>query len=98
MPLSDYDDNALSAELNRREQLRKETEEKLLVEKSVIIHKHVDALLELVPNHSRTSCSDDDPGNAGRCARCTLLQTQSNGCHDWAYDIVIAFTKRVDLL
>lgn len=35
----------------------------------------------LVPEHSRTSCSDDNLSNShdARCARCTLLKAQTDG-------------------
>lgn len=38
-----------------------------------ILVEHIDVLLTFVPEHSRTSCNDANPGNEGRCHRCSLL-------------------------
>lgn len=51
------------------------------------------ALLNLVA-HDRTSCSDEDWCNIGRCTRCTLLGAQREGWLDTDYVITVEVTKQ----
>ena len=43
-----------------------------------VIADNIDTLLLVVPEHERTSCSDEDPSNEGRCTRCNLLYIKEN--------------------
>lgn len=52
------------------EQIRSQRRQEL----AEAVVRNVDALLEIVPTHNRTSCSDKTHCNYGRCVRCTLIQ------------------------
>lgn len=52
-------------------------------------------LLTLVPEHSRTSCSDEDAGNYDRgCTRCQLLNIEEWNASD--YEVDISVSERTD--
>lgn len=66
----------------------------------LIYRKHLDTLLELCPEHDRTSCSDEDPCNWGRvkCRRCLLIAVKRdrfNSCPDLsAFEISLQIKQR----
>lgn len=47
----------------------------------------------LVPNHTRTSCSDANPTNVGRCDRCTMLEART-GVYGDEYEIEFHIRRR----
>lgn len=53
-------------------------ERNLLKIRAAVVHDNLDALLALVPNHSRGNCSDDNNFNNydNRCVRCCLIQAK----------------------
>jgi len=61
-----------------------------------LIVKHIDALLEIASVHSRTSCSDTNPGNSYKCGRCALLDIKRCGFvfSDMIVDVV--FNIQID--
>lgn len=73
--LAPFSNQALRDELKIREDARKakEAQRKLILDQIVVTN--LDLLLKFIPNHERTSCSDEQPRNAGRarCSRCVLL-------------------------
>jgi len=79
-------DEELSVESNKleNEKIRRDNIE---IEKwNDILEKHVKAvsdningLLACVPQHDRTSCSDENPNNTERCVRCDLLNIKNSG-------------------
>jgi hypothetical protein len=89
--LKDISDADLRAELSRREAERKaieeaEARERLQREDDAkqalfdLIRENRDVFLNLVPEHSRTSCSDERPQNPDRnCTRCALLVLLKEG-------------------
>jgi hypothetical protein len=102
--LRDISDADLRAELSRREAERKAIEEaerrdRLQKENAAkealfdLIRANRDVFLNLVPEHSRTSCSDDHPQNPDRnCTRCALLiLLRKEGWHD-PDDFQVQFT------
>lgn len=85
----------LAAEVNRRNAEARDTEAKRRKQFSQMLfttepkHTLIEALLILHPDHSRTSCSDDNLANAytdaercptGRCTRCVLMKAFKD---DW---------------
>jgi len=63
----------LTAELERRRKVEEDRINALRQAQADTHLAHIDGFLAVVTEHSRTSCSDDDPCNSGRCNRCTLL-------------------------
>jgi hypothetical protein len=92
--LSAYSFNDLRAELQRREDEEKERKREAWSKRIQFLTDHVDALLELISEHGRTSCSDDDPCNKGRCHRCTVLSAQKDHYWDSSYDVEISIVRR----
>ena len=90
-PLTEATDQELQAELDTlkaeikiRDDVRRAAKHKQAMEQASLVLKHVDALLELVPKHGPTSCSDEDPCNAERpCTRCQLLDVKSMEISSW---------------
>jgi hypothetical protein len=77
----------LRAEVQRRENEAKQQRNENLALRQALIVDHVDTLLQLVPEHGRTSCSDANPGNAAsdrnpRCNRCQLLRIKQDNYND----------------
>lgn len=57
--------------------------ESMKVIHSQFVVKHIDALLELVPDHDCTSCNDNNRRNVyENCTRCTLLEAKDMGYLD----------------
>lgn len=76
-------------ELLRQEECRKrDVQMKLAIQ-------HIDTLLDMTPDHDRTSCSDEKPDNYGsaRCNRCVLLFAKKNGYFQEDVQISISITK-----
>ncbi len=53
----------------------------------------ITSLKVLIPEHSRTSCSDKKPNNIGECNRCTVLGMESDGIWDDGYTLDISIEK-----
>jgi len=82
--LSNFTNQDLQDELKRRaeeaERLFNETRRK----QADFWLENIDALITLVPEHSRTSCSDSNISNEYRCTRCFLLCAKES--NSWDYD------------
>jgi hypothetical protein len=62
------------AELQRRIDTAAEV---AIAQREALYLEHIDALMAMIPDHSRTSCSDVNPCNADRhCYRCNLLHLE----------------------
>ena len=61
MALDEFTDKQLQEELARREELRKQQLREERKERAEFLSQHIDLLLLLMPEHSRTSCSDKNP-------------------------------------
>jgi len=85
--LKNISKKALLAELHRREELENKVEEERVARQRECWLNAVGTLLQLVPEHGRTSCSDDEPHNTGRCTRCDLLQVKRD--QYWPEDLVL---------
>lgn len=85
--LDAYTDKELLAEIERRKQAAKERWKAERRERATEIYELLPHLLAIEKNHGRTSCSDENPCNEGRCNRCTLLAAQ-RGCY-WDSDLEI---------
>jgi hypothetical protein len=73
-PLKDFSDETLVNELSRRVKIKEEIAREALIARQSLIYINVDMLLTLVPEHSRTSCSDKNHFNHYEdCVRCWLL-------------------------
>ena len=85
------------SELRKEAIAKEERIKELLVaqrfERAQNLLSHIDALLDLIPDHERTSCSDENPKNYGRCARCTLLSFKESGHWDEDYDLRLSLEK-----
>lgn len=78
----------LQREVREREELQRLLEERKEAQHRRNIVNFLDALLVLVPEHSRTSCSDESSnGNQyrARCTRCVILHAKADGL--WPSDI-----------
>ena len=72
--LERFTDEDLTKELERRAVIKKELAREALIKRQSLIYNNVDTLLELVPEHHRTSCSDTNHFNhCEDCAACWLL-------------------------
>ncbi len=92
--LSKVAQDDLLAELKRRETAREEAERKAKEKRDASVVANIDALLALVPEHGRTSCSDEKPVNESRCNRCTLLSIKSFGWVPDDLDVEISLNRR----
>jgi len=63
-----------------------------LAERNAVLLANLPVLLALVPNHDRSSCSDENAGNLYKCYRCNLLQIQRN--MNWPEDCVVMVNVR----
>ena len=94
--LTAVDTKALEAELTRR----REEEKRILREKRDLeikrCEENISALLALVPEHNRTSCSDERPinSNRARCTRCALLEAKGGWDENLHLSIVVAYGDR----
>lgn len=86
--LATASDAELVEELQRRQDEREAAARRKEEERNAIVLSNIDVLLKLVPDHSRSSCSDRAPVNAdrARCARCALLQMK---VEEWMADNVV---------
>ena len=82
MDLKEVSDQALQAEVKRRRQARADIHNTWLENHRQLVLDNIDLLLEFTPDHCRTSCSDEDPFNSGRCKRCRLLGIKKEGRND----------------
>ena len=78
--------------------LKKKTEKRQAIlakriEKNEIALKNIDTLIELVPEHSRKHCNDDNLNNAydehDACSRCFLLSAKRMNYVDEFYSIKV---------
>lgn len=93
--LQSISDTDLKAELQRREESALKAKQEALEKQRQLIVENVDTLLNLIPEHDRTSCNDEDRANARsfRCKRCVLLQIQKDGFMDNLFTIEFYFHK-----
>jgi hypothetical protein len=89
MKLAEYSDEDLQREMSHRARLRREKQEQEWYAhatrmNALLTRESVDVF---VPEHDRTSCSDERPVNCGhgvgehapRCTRCELLRALRDG-------------------
>lgn len=55
---------------------------------------NIDAYLEIVPEHTRTTCSDEHPVNEYRCDRCALLDVKKSQYWPEDLDVEIIVRRR----
>jgi hypothetical protein len=91
--LVDYTTAELEAEIKERREFEARAREKARRERAEILLTKVDALLEIVPEHSRTSCSDEQYHNMDRCTRCFLLDVKVCGFWDSSSDLILYIQK-----
>jgi hypothetical protein len=80
--LDHYSEEDLKNELKRRED---ERQRQIRLKKEANAEfwlSHIDSLLDIVPNHCRTSCNDNNLANYDRCTRCFLLDAQQTNHWD----------------
>jgi len=77
--LSNIPIQELKKEISRREEERLAAKAASLRQHQEIVLKNVQALLDLLPEHDRTSCSDSAPSNKKRCRRCSFLFIKNEG-------------------
>lgn len=95
MDLTSFSDDVLKQELKRREEIVEKQRREDLARQQQIIIDNVDSLLNLVPEHDRTSCNDTDMNNANsfRCKRCLLLQLKRDGYMNRPFTIELFLNK-----
>ena len=81
--LTQFSDAELKIELQRRKEIAQQQLRDARREKADFWKSKIDHLLEIIPNHSRTSCDDVNPINDERCTRCYLLYAKQ---FDWDDD------------
>lgn len=88
MDITKLTDEELKNELTRRRELKIAAWEEAKVVHKKLCEKNINFLLMLTPEHSRTSCSDNDICNGfmdhehyPRCIRCFLLGVA--GSEEW---------------
>ena len=94
--LEHFSDNDLRLELSERQERARLAAEERRQEFAISVGRHIDALLSLVPDHNRRSCSDALPSNAdsARCTRCVLLYTKETGFLPAEFELSIEVTTR----
>lgn len=97
--LHDVPDEELAAEMQRRAKERREAEERARMEREARWFSQIEVMLQLVPNHTRTTCSDTNTRNGTdnnlwgyRCVRCVLLEAKEAGV--WPTGYVPDFSLR----
>lgn len=86
--LTDFTDAELRMEVQRRAAVQNGKINEHRERQRGLTEKFIDTLLLLVPEHDRTSCSDENPCNPGggghpaRCIRCALLRVKREGYSD----------------
>jgi hypothetical protein len=87
--LNQFSDAELQAELKKR----REAEKQRIIEQreadAQFWTEKIDLILELIPEHSRTTCSDADPKNEHRCSRCYVLYAKQ---FQWDSDRELSIT------
>lgn len=83
MMIKNMTDQQIRDELAKREAQRAEEARKKTIQLQDLSVKNIDTLLELTPDHGRTSCSDENPCNSdrGRCDRCALMKIKKDQCN-----------------
>ena len=85
----------LKAELLRRTKELQDAERSARLSFDALVCEHIDTLLLFVPQHSKTTCSDDHlQSDTSRCKRCLLLSIKNYGWVDGDYTISIDVTRR----
>jgi hypothetical protein len=79
MDLKEIPTADLAAEVARRQAEALAAAEKKDAEERDFWLANIDFILKLMPDHSRTSCSDDNVANQYRCPRCALLKAKDYG-------------------
>jgi hypothetical protein len=92
MDLTQIPEPALRAELQRRAEERRLAEEARLEARRQVGLRHIDALIELTPEHDRSSCSDEHPTNEGRCSRCTFMHIKSRQYWDSDFELNVSIS------
>lgn len=92
--LTQIDLKDLEAELKRRQDEIVEKQKRLTREAEQRILDNIDALLNIVQYHTRSSCSDDSVINGigsgsgyARCKRCLLLEVRSQNSWPEGYEL-----------
>jgi hypothetical protein len=80
--LERFTDEDLTKELERRAAIKREEAHQALLKRQQLIVDNVDVVLQLAPEHDRTSCSDKNHYNTMDCVRCWLLDVKESGIYD----------------
>jgi len=92
--LKDVSLKDLRAEVARKEKIGKQAYEAKKQKQRDLGLKHIDTLIELVPEHSRTSCKDENLNNScGRCSRCVLLEAKRLNYWDEDFELDISILR-----
>lgn len=88
-------DEQLERVIREKRKRAEQEEQRRKEEKARINFALIDTILALI-EHGRTSCSDTNATNYGRCNRCTLLEFKSMGYWEpeWELEITMSNTKR----
>lgn len=80
----------LQADISKRQQEIHDEELRQRSEKAAIKMKQIrevkEAILSLF-EHSRTSCSDENPSNSDRCSKCALMELIEEDWQDGEFEI-----------
>jgi hypothetical protein len=85
----------LQKELERRRAIQEAERKQRIQAHRQLIRDNIDLILQLQPEHGRTSCSDEKPYNTGRCWRCDLLEIKSGVPSD--LDVTLEFSYGEEL-
>ena len=87
MTLANIPTDKLEQELIKREAAKLAATRLVNHRNKAFVLEHINALLDFAPEHSYTSCSDENPCNGysrngrPRCNRCALLSVQAERCN-----------------
>ena len=86
--MDSFTDDEIVAELDRRQTIQQQEQQKTNRINAGFVLQQVDTLLLLVTKHDTMNCCDDNLASAyidkgsPRCRRCRLLQIKEDGCNN----------------
>lgn len=93
--LYNYSIKELQAEIDRKLAIEKKAKNEAFAHKTEVLMNNINTLIFLT-EHDRTSCSNENPCNVGRCTKCDLIRARRDGYWDDEFDIKIMTVKRLE--
>lgn len=90
-----FSDDQLRAEIKRRADIRLAEAEAKRVAYNELVAEHAAVLLQFVPNHTRSGCSDDHIDLWNGCARCALFDSYGY-TDEGTFEVEVMFYPKSD--